>query len=69
MYNQECHYGFLAEAEERVDNFIASQGGKMVFCHNSLCPEKYCKFSFFTGGMIPDSECLYFGKNERNKVK
>ena len=63
-YNQDCTFGFMTIYHE--DDLFQDKGSKIVECHNPKCPEKYCKFSFFTGGQIPDSECEYYSNFRRN---
>jgi len=67
-YNQGCKHGytvFVGTDKLTARKFPGVVDGWMVDCHNLICPEKHCKFSFFTGGQIPDSECEYYSKRER----
>ena len=61
-YAQDCYYGRVKKIseEEAKEIEISHIEFNIIECHNDKCPEKYCKFSFFTGGLIPDSECEYY---------
>ena len=61
-YSQECHFGYLRDSTEEEK---LTMGNRVVECHNHLCPEKYCKYSFYTGFQIEDSNCPYFSINRR----
>lgn len=59
-----CHFGRLIkltkfDIEMLEINHIDMQ---VMECTNSRCSEKYCKYSFFSGGLIPDMECPHFLK-------
>lgn len=67
-YDQDCHYGFHT-IDYNVPKISKNDDTlkEVVDCHNDKCPEKYCKFSFFTGGHIMDSACEYYVPNRRRK--
>lgn len=59
VYDQRCHYGFKRKHNEAYDE-IKPVNEFVIECHNTRCKEFYCKFSYFTGGEIEDTECPYF---------
>ena len=68
---EKCYYGRLRHVskEEERELEISHIDFYVMECHNDKCPEKYCKFSFFTGGLMPDSECEYYFDGDKMKVK
>ena len=68
-YTQDCHYGFERPHRKEYDEIYPSVDETVVECKNSRCIDYYCRYSLFSGGQIPDSECPFFMRNMRDKVE
>lgn len=66
-YNQDCRFGFLRGIEDNdSDDVKGSAINKMVVeCHNPSCPDKFCKYGYYTGELVSDEECVFFVKFKR----
>lgn len=66
-FNQKCHWGLMKHSDEKEVDGISTVNNKIVVCTNSSCPQKYCKFFFFTAGLVPDEECEYYTPSVRKR--